>query len=450
MTEEQRYLSRAMRRWFYTTRSPEPRPQNVCRALLFDLVTKQAFEVFMLVVICLNVLTLMIETDDQSEFKDMVLYWIHFIFILIFLTEVIVKLIALGRRFFSDSINILDFVLTLLSIVGMFLADLMERYFIAPTVFSVLRLVRLSRVLRLVRLSRVLPVVPWLVAFVMSFPALINICCLLLLLIFTFSIFGMLNFTYVKKDYMIDNWFNFETFGSSVMCLITMTTVTGWGGLLMPMLATPPDCDPDMGNPGFRVDGDCGSPILAAVFFTSYIVLAALLVVHMYIAVVMETFNMNDAESLSDSDLQMFYRTWKVFAPDASEVIQYSQLSDFCDTLEDPLKVSKPNTIRLIHMDLPLLPGDKIHWTDVLQALAAQVIGDSGQMDALKARMKEKFATNNSTKVAHEPISSTLQRKQEEVAATVIQRAFRKHTLQNRRAEPAGDASGGQGPSQQD
>lgn len=51
----------------------------------------------------------------------------------------------------------------------------------------------------------------------------------------------------------------------------------------------------------------------------------------------------------------------------------HSKLSDFCDTLKDPLRIAKPNTIKLIHMDLPLVPGDKIHCLDILLALTAQV-----------------------------------------------------------------------------
>ena len=56
-----------------------------------------------------------------------------------------------------------------------------------------------------------------------------------------------------------------------------------------------------------------------------------------------------------------------------SSVSWCSQLSDFCDALRDPLRIPKPNSIRLIHMDLPLLPGDKIHCVDVWSALTARV-----------------------------------------------------------------------------
>lgn len=182
--------------------------------------------------------------------------------------------------------------------------DFAERYFLPPSVSTVFTLIRLSRVLRLVRLSRVLPAPSWLVAFVASLPALFNICCLLLVLIFTYSVFGMLSFVFVKKEAAIDNWFNFETFSSSVMCLIAMTTGTGWGGLLLPMMATPPDCDPNKEHPGFPISGDCGRPILAMVFFISYMVLAALLLLQMYTAVVVEVFIMKDAESRSDDVLR--------------------------------------------------------------------------------------------------------------------------------------------------
>ena len=49
-------------------------------------------------------------------------------------------------------------------------------------------------------------------------------------------------------------------------------------------------------------------------------------------------------------------------------------MSDFCDTLKDPLRIPKPNAMKLINMDLPLVPGDKIHCLDILLALTALVI----------------------------------------------------------------------------
>uniref|UniRef100_A0A3P8SPB2 Sodium channel protein n=1 Tax=Amphiprion percula TaxID=161767 RepID=A0A3P8SPB2_AMPPE len=432
MTEEQKKYYNAMKKLgSKKPQKPVPRPNNKFQGLVFDLVTKQFFDIFIMVLICLNMVTMMVETDEQSEEKETILYWVNLVFIVVFTTECSLKIIALRQHYFAVGWNIFDFVVVILSIVGLLLADIIEKYFVSPTLFRVIRLARIGRILRLIRGAKGIRTL--LFALMMSLPALFNIGLLLFLIMFIFSIFGMSNFAYVKKEAMIDDMFNFESFGNSMICLFMITTSAGWDGLLNPIMNMPPDCDPDIENPGSPVKGNCGNPGVGIVFFTTYIIMSFLVVVNMYIAIILENFNVATEEStdpLCEDDFEMFYETWEKFDRDASQFIQYSELSDFCDTLQDPLRIPKPNTIKLIQMDLPLVPGDKIHCLDILLALTAQVLGDSGSMDALKASMEEKFMANNPSKVSYEPISSTLRRKQEEVAAMVIQRAYRKHLLQ--------------------
>ncbi|KAF0040714.1 hypothetical protein F2P81_006612 [Scophthalmus maximus] len=419
MTDEQQNFSRSMKKLFNKPQKRVPRPQNQCQARLFDLVTTRSFEVVIGALICLNIVTKMVETDQQSHETEAILYCINFIFIIIFFIEFLLKIVALRRHYFSHCLNILDFTAIFITIVGFFFNDLIEKYFVSPSFVILLRLGRFGRIILLVRCFQGFRKL--LVAFMMSLPALFNILLLHFLFMFTYSIFGMFSFAHVKREAQIDDMMNFETFVNSIICMLMVTTTAGWDGLLIPFLNTPPDCDPDGENPGSSVKGNCGNPTVGIVFFTSYITLSLLLVVLLYIAVFLETFNEDEPEQPSDDDLQMFYKTWRKFDADASQVIQYSQLSDFCDSLEDPLRIPKPNSIKLIHMDLPLLPGDKIHCVDILLALTAQL--------------------------SYEPISSTVKRKQEEVAATVIQKAYRKHLLQDRdpeqpMAEPAGVAAG--------
>ncbi|XP_077385441.1 sodium channel protein type 4 subunit alpha B-like isoform X3 [Festucalex cinctus] len=412
-----------------------PRPQNKIQALLFDLVTKPAFDVFFMVFACLQVVVMMVETYDQSSEKEFIIYWITFAIIVIFTLECVLKIIALRKHYFAFGWNIFDFVLVILFIVGLFLADLLEKYFIyTPALFSVIRFTRVCRILHLFRISK--GVRRLLYALMRSLPALFNIGLFLFVIMFTFSVFGMKNFAYVKKGAMLDDVFNFETFGKSIICLFTIMTTAGWDGLLFPVMRTPPDCDPDMENPGTSVMGDCGRPAVGIVFFASYIIICFLVVTIMYIVVILENFNMATEESddeLSDSDFEMFCETWERFDPHASHFIHSSQLSDFCDDLKDPLRIAKPNQIKVIGMDLPLVAGDKIHCLDLLVALTAQARGISGDMENLKASMKKRFKARSPSKVmgSYQPISSTLRRKQEDVAAAVIQRAYRKHAEQS-------------------
>lgn len=62
--------------------------------------------------------TMMVDTDDQSEEKDSILFFINLVFIFIFVAECILKLIGLRQYYFTVGWNILDFVVVILSILG--------------------------------------------------------------------------------------------------------------------------------------------------------------------------------------------------------------------------------------------------------------------------------------------------------------------------------------------
>ncbi|XP_067869321.1 sodium channel protein type 4 subunit alpha-like [Heterodontus francisci] len=432
MTEEQKKYYNAMKKLgSKKPQKPIPRPSNKFQGVFFDFVTKQAFDIFIMILICLNMVTMMVETDDQSEEKNNILYWINMVFIIVFTGECVLKIIALRYYYFTIGWNIFDFVVVILSVVGIMLADIIENYFVSPTLFRVIRLARIGRVLRLIRGAKGIRTL--LFALMMSLPALFNIGLLLFLVMFIYSIFGMSNFAYVKKEAGIDDIFNFETFGNSMICLFQITTSAGWDGLLLPIMNSgPPDCDPDIANPGTDVKGNCGNPLVGVVFFVSYIIISFLIVVNMYIAIILENFNVateESAEPLCEDDFEMFYEVWEKFDPEATQFVEYSRMSDFVDTLQEPLRIAKPNKIKLITMDLPMVSGDKIHCLDILFALTKEVLGESGEMDALKESMEEKFMAANPSKVSHEPITTTLRRRQEEVCAIKIQRAFRRHLL---------------------
>uniref|UniRef100_A0A8D1V1N8 Sodium channel protein n=1 Tax=Sus scrofa TaxID=9823 RepID=A0A8D1V1N8_PIG len=432
MTEEQKKYYNAMKKLgSKKPQKPIPRPLNKYQGFMFDIVTKQAFDVTIMFLICLNMVTMMVETDDQSPEKVNILAKINLLFVAIFTGECIVKIAALRHYYFTNSWNIFDFVVVILSIVGTVLSDIIQKYFFSPTLFRVIRLARIGRILRLIRGAKGIRTL--LFALMMSLPALFNIGLLLFLVMFIYSIFGMANFAYVKWEAGIDDMFNFQTFANSMLCLFQITTSAGWDGLLSPILNTgPPYCDPHLPNSnGSR--GNCGSPAVGILFFTTYIIISFLIVVNMYIAIILENFSVATEEStepLSEDDFDMFYEIWEKFDPEATQFIEYSALSDFADALSEPLRIAKPNQISLINMDLPMVSGDRIHCMDILFAFTKRVLGESGEMDALKIQMEEKFMAANPSKISYEPITTTLRRKHEEVSATIIQRAFRRHLLQ--------------------
>ncbi|XP_074942363.1 sodium channel protein type 5 subunit alpha-like [Phalacrocorax aristotelis] len=430
MTEEQKKYYNAMKKLgSKKPQKPIPRPLNRYQGFLFDIVTCQSFDVVIMILICLNMVAMMVETYEQSEQKANILYKINIFFAAIFTAECVLKLVALRQYYFSNAWNIFDLVVVIVSLPALLLSGISKlfEHFLPPTLFRVIRLARIGRILRLIRAAKGIRTL--LFALMMSLPALFNIGLLLFLVMFIYAIFGMANFAYVKMEDGIDDMFNFQTFANSMLCLFQITTSAGWDGLLSPILNTgPPYCDPNISG----TIGECGKPAIGIVYFVSYIIISFLIVVNMYIAVILENFNAATEEStepLGEDDFDIFYEIWEKFDPEATQFITFSALSDFADALAEPLRVPKPNKVELIAMDLPMVSGDRIHCLDILFAFTKRVLGDSGDMDTLKVQMEEKFMAANPSKISYEPISTTLRHRQEEASATVIQRAYRSHLL---------------------
>ncbi|NWR40195.1 SCNAA protein, partial [Tachuris rubrigastra] len=322
LTEEQKKYYNALKK--LGSKKPQksiPRPSNAFLGLLFDVVEHKAFDIIIVIFICLNLFVMMAENNQEGT-KE-VLNQISYFFMAVFTVECVIKILALRQHYFKSGWNLFDFSVVILSIFSVGVFEAFQRFF-SPTLLRTVRLVRIGRILRLVRKAR-----------------------------------------------------------------------------------------------GIRT--------------LLYVTISFLIVVNMYIAVILENFNVATEEStdpLCEDDFDMFYETWGKFDPLATEFIDYSALSDFADALAEPLRIPKPNNIQLISMDLPLVSGDKIHCLDILLAFSKRVLGECGDFDRLKLLIEEKFVVANPSKNSHRPISSTLKRKQEEVSAVIIQRAFRRYLIQ--------------------
>uniref|UniRef100_A0A3B5LE07 Sodium channel protein n=1 Tax=Xiphophorus couchianus TaxID=32473 RepID=A0A3B5LE07_9TELE len=429
------------------------------RKTCYQIVEHSWFETFIIFMILLSSGALAFE-DIYIERRKVIKVMLEYadkVFSYIFVLEMFLKWIAYGfKKYFTNYWCWLDFLIVdvseCLAIIslekklynlsnvfslgfplnsGIVLADIIEKYFVSPTLFRVIRLARIGRVLRLIRAAKGIRTL--LFALMMSMPALFNIGLLLFLVMFIYAIFGMANFAYVKKQDGIDDMFNFETFGNSIICLFQISTSAGWDNLLSPIMSSPPEeCDINFINTGTNARGNCGNPSVGIAFFVSYIIISFLIVVNMYIAIILENFSVATEEStepLSEDDFEMFYEVWEKFDSEATQFIEFSMLERFADALSEPLRIAKPNKIQLISMDLPMVSGDKIHCLDILFAFTKRVLGESGDMDTLKQQMEEKFMMTNPSKVSHEPITSTLRRKMEEVSVVIIQRCYRRHLV---------------------
>ncbi|XP_055695655.1 sodium channel protein para isoform X5 [Lutzomyia longipalpis] len=426
MTEDQKKYYNAMKKM--GSKKPLkaiPRPRWRPQAIVFEIVTDKKFDMFIMLFIGLNMLTMTMDHYQQTETFSKTLDFLNMIFIVIFSSECLLKIFALRYHYFVEPWNLFDFVVVILSILGLVLSDIIEKYFVSPTLLRVVRVAKVGRVLRLVKGAKGIRTL--LFALAMSLPALFNICLLLFLVMFIFAIFGMSFFMHCKDKSGLDDVYNFKTFGQSMILLFQMSTSAGWDSVLDGII-NEEDCDAPDNDRGYP--GNCGSSTIGITYLLSYLVISFLIVINMYIAVILENYSQateDVQEGLTDDDYDMYYEIWQQFDPEGTQYIRYDQLSDFLDVLEPPLQIHKPNKYKIISMDIPICRNDMMFCVDILDALTKDFfarkgnpIEESGELGEVAARPDE---------VGYEPVSSTLWRQREEYCARLIQNAWRKHKL---------------------
>ncbi|XP_076261229.1 sodium voltage-gated channel paralytic isoform X18 [Rhynchophorus ferrugineus] len=438
MTEDQKKYYNAMKKM--GSKKPMkaiPRPRWRPQAIVFEIVTNKKFDMFIMLFIGLNMLTMTMDHYQQKETFTKVLDSLNMIFIAIFTTECLMKMFALRYHYFTEPWNLFDLVVVILSILGLVLSDIIEKYFVSPTLLRVVRVAKVGRVLRLVKGAKGIRTL--LFALAMSLPALFNICLLLFLVMFIFAIFGMSFFMHVKDKSGLDDVYNFKTFGQSMILLFQMSTSAGWDGVLDGII-NEEDCKQP--NNEIGETGNCGNSTIGIAFLLSYLVISFLIVINMYIAVILENYSQateDVQEGLTDDDYDMYYEIWQQFDPDGTQYIRYDQLSDFLDVLEPPLQIHKPNKYKIVSMDIPICKGDLMYCVDILDALTKDFFARKGNAIDETAELSEVQPKPN--EVGYEPVSSTLWRQREEYCARLIQNAWRKH----KRLRGAPDQSGDEG-----
>uniref|UniRef100_T1JEU7 Sodium channel protein n=1 Tax=Strigamia maritima TaxID=126957 RepID=T1JEU7_STRMM len=423
MTDDQKKYYNAMKKM--GSKKPAkaiPRPRFRPQAIVFDITTDKKFDMFIMVFIGLNMIVMATDHYGQTdEFKEIVT-GLNTVFIAVFTSECCLKIFALRCYYFKEPWNMFDFVVVILSILGVALKEMIENYFVSPTLLRVVRVVKVGRVLRLVKGAKGIRTL--LFALAMSLPALFNICLLLFLVMFIYAIFGMSFFKTVKYGNGLDETFNFNTFPQSMILLFQMSTSAGWDGVLDPLMneenCTLPDINLDE-------EGNCGNSGKAVVFLISYLVISFLIIINMYIAVILENYSQATEEvqeGLTDDDYDMYYEIWQRFDPDGTQYLTYEDLPEFLHELEEPLQIVKPNKYKIISMDIPICKNDLLYCVDILDALTKDFFARKGNPIEEAGDLGEVVKTD---RPGYEVISSTLWRQREEFCARLIQKAWRKH-----------------------
>ncbi|XP_015914101.1 sodium channel protein 1 brain [Parasteatoda tepidariorum] len=409
------------------------RPHNVYLQVFYDVAMSRRFEMIVFLLIVLNMIAMTVEHYQQPEQITSILDKLNIAFTFLFCIEAIIKIIGLRQYYFTFPWNVFDLTVIVMSVVGIVFEEALRTLVISPTLLRVIRLIRIGRILRLIKAAK--GIRKLLFALVISLPALFNIGALLFLITFVYAIVGMSIFGHVKIPELgsvgggLSELINFQTFANSMVLLFRLATSAGWNDVLDNLMIQPPNCDPLYLN---LPNGNCGHPTIAIIYLVTYIIINFMVIINMYIAVILENLSQASKEDtgISEEDIEMFYVCWSQFDPNASQFIRHCQLSDFVASLDPPLGIEKPNEPALVAMDLPIASGDRIHCLDILHSLVNLVLGDvedTEEFRVIRRQVDQRFRKSFPTRNLVEIVSTTHKRKQQDNAARVIQKSYKKH-----------------------
>ena len=260
-------------------------PSHPVRLKLFNMVSSEAFDGFIMAVIMVIVGVMAcdywgIEQDERPlELFNAATRWSAYFFY----AEFVLKILGLGPGgYFGDAWCRFDFVLVCTTLLDQFAAELLAK--VLPVNAMLLRSLRVIRVLRILRLlKRAKDLRSLILTMVYSFPSLINVCGILVLMTFMYAVLGVDLFTYLAHQENIDENRNFESLPNSGLLLFQVLTQDAWSGIMADAMASE-----DRG--ACTVErGDCGTWI-AIPYFISFQLIGSCVFLNLVVAVILENF----------------------------------------------------------------------------------------------------------------------------------------------------------------
>ncbi|KAG1968483.1 voltage-dependent T-type calcium channel subunit alpha-1H isoform X2 [Pimephales promelas] len=279
-------------------------PQNKFRMMCQRLISHKMFDHVVLVFIFLNCITIAMERPiEPKRFLGSFLDISNYVFTVIFVSEMTVKVVALGfccgkHSYLQSTWNVLDGVLVFVSLIDILvsLASSTNR------IFGILRVLRLLRTLRPLRVISRAPglklVVETLITSLRPIGNIVLICCAF------FIVFGILGVQLFKGKFYhceggdtknitnksecrdakykwIRRKYNFDNLGQALMSLFVLSCKDGWVNIMYDGLdAVGVDQQPVRNHNPWML-----------LYFISFLLIVSFFVLNMFVGVVVENFH---------------------------------------------------------------------------------------------------------------------------------------------------------------
>ncbi|XP_057217841.1 calcium channel, voltage-dependent, P/Q type, alpha 1A subunit, b isoform X6 [Triplophysa rosa] len=277
------------------------------RFLIRKIVKTQAFYWTVLSLVGLNTLCVAVVHYDQSELLSDFLYYAEFIFLGLFMSEMLIKMYGLGTRpYFHSSFNCFDCAVIVGSIFEVFWAMVKPGTSFGISVLRALRLLRIFKVTKYWASLRNL-----VVSLLNSMKSIISLLFLLFLFIVVFALLGMQLF---GGQFNFDQGTpptNFDTFPAAIMTVFQILTGEDWNVVMYD---------------GIESQGGVEKGMIFSVFFIVLTLFGNYTLLNVFLAIAVD--NLANAQELTKDEQEEEEATsQKIALQKAKEVADVSPLS---------------------------------------------------------------------------------------------------------------------------
>lgn len=267
--------------------------------------------------------------DDSHKNYDLFLENLELIFNIILILEGCIKIYGLGIYSYSYSVwNKVDFIVLLTAIIDVFFRWILLIFELNKNQieFRIMKGMRVIRVFRLMKLiQKKTGIEKLLYTLKISFPMVMNIIYLLLLIYFIFALLGCRFFGRLEKGEILDDFINFKNFSYSLMTIFKVATADDWNSIMVDVVNARNEW--------------------CIFYFIIFYVLSSYILTNLFILVLLqqfENYNLNPDNPMHSftENLEKFRNVWSLFtAKQEKDRLHETKLLKFLKTLRAPMGI---------------------------------------------------------------------------------------------------------------
>uniref|UniRef100_A0ABM0M2J1 Sodium leak channel non-selective protein-like n=1 Tax=Saccoglossus kowalevskii TaxID=10224 RepID=A0ABM0M2J1_SACKO len=285
-----------------------PRPDAYpMRAKVYDFTQHKYFKKCIALLVIVNFFLLSVQWDSDNGHRTFVLASTSVAFTFIFVIEVILKIICMTiTGYWQSRRNRYELLVTVLGVIWIVLQFTLANQFsyafgVAIIILRFFTITGKHPTLKMLMLTIVVSV----------FKSFFVIAGLFLMMT-CYAFAGVVLFGTVKYGENLERHANFKTAPLAIAVLMRCITGEDWNKIMHDCMVSPPYCT--MG-PNYW-ESDCGNFGAALLYFCSFYIIIAYIVLNLLVGIIMENFSLfysNDEDALlSYADLKNFQITWNM------------------------------------------------------------------------------------------------------------------------------------------